>query len=108
MAEAASDVLAPGQALELSNALRSTASRAAQRLSEGVALVFARTPGEDLGSAVRLRAAAGFSSPEEARRSSEFPEVVAAVKRGEKNLHAGFNLSNCSEGGRPARRRFHR
>jgi signal transduction histidine kinase len=83
VAEVTGDLLGPGQAVDLTAALRSIAARAAQRLGEGVALVFARTPGEDVGAAARLRAAAGFSSPEEARRSAEQPEIVAAVKRGE-------------------------
>jgi signal transduction histidine kinase len=83
VAGATSDVVGSGQAVDLTAALRSTASRAAQHLGQGVALVFARMPGEDSASTARLRAAAGFSSPEEARHSSEQPEIVAAVRRGE-------------------------
>jgi signal transduction histidine kinase len=83
VADARSHVVGSGPAADLTAALRNTASRAALRLGEGLALVFARSPGEDTGSAPRLRAAAGFASPEEARRSSERPEIVAAVKRGE-------------------------
>jgi signal transduction histidine kinase len=82
VAAGASNSPASGSA-DLTAALRGTASRAAQRLGDGLALVFARVPGEANGTPPRLRSAAGFASPEEARRSSEHPEVVAAVRRGE-------------------------
>jgi signal transduction histidine kinase len=55
----------------LTAALRSAASRAATS-SGGCALLFAAVPGDDSPDATtRLRAAAGFSSPDEARKASE-------------------------------------
>ena len=62
---------------QLTAALRATASRASSATG-GCALLFAALPGEDAGeSPARLRAAAGFSSADEARSASQsvMPEV---------------------------------
>ncbi len=65
---------------QLTAALRATASRAAST-SSGCALLFATLPGDEAGAAPRLRAAAGFSSPEEAKSASHavIPDVGDAV-----------------------------
>jgi len=59
----------PARIQQLTAALRTTASRAAQATG-GCALVFAQVPGAEAAKD-RLRAAAGFGSAEEARDASE-------------------------------------
>ena len=68
----------PARMQNLTAALRATASRAATTVG-GCALLFASAPGEaSSGSSARLRAAAGFGSPDEARKASE--GVLSAVR----------------------------
>jgi len=60
---------------QLAAALRGVASSAADHAGGGLALVFATTPGEDAAAgAARLRAAAGFASPQAARDAAAMLE----------------------------------
>jgi signal transduction histidine kinase len=79
---AAVQVPADPEAVPLASALRAAAARAARRLGDGVALVFARDAGDPADAPARLRAAAGFASVQDARRACETPELGDAVRRG--------------------------
>lgn len=71
----------PARMQHLTAALRATASRAAATTG-GYALLFASAPGSAApGAPARLRAAAGFGSPDEARKASEalLPGVRDAI-----------------------------
>ncbi len=71
----------PARMQHLTAALRATASRAAATTG-GYALLFASAPGGAApGVSARLRAAAGFGSPDEARKASEalLPGVREAI-----------------------------
>ena len=70
----------------LTAGLRATASQAAELAGGGCCLLFAAAPGDDAPNAAsRLRAAAGFDSPEQAKSaSSQVMSLVAlALERGE-------------------------
>jgi signal transduction histidine kinase len=57
---------------QLADAMRKLASAAAEQANGGVCLVFAATPGEESTAvAARLRAAAGFGSPQAARDAAQ-------------------------------------
>jgi signal transduction histidine kinase len=90
---------------QLTAALRATASRAAS-VTGGCALIFACTSPDESGPAsTKLRAAAGFSSPDEARAASESVlqgacDAIAA--REPKSLDAVASLGERGAGGATA------
>jgi signal transduction histidine kinase len=66
----------------LAQALRKTASAAAEQVGGGLSLIFAAAPGDDsLDKTARLRAAAGFNSPHSAREAAQMllPQVRNAI-----------------------------
>ena len=83
---------------DLATALRTAASRSAERVGGGLALIFASAPGETtLESASRLRAAAGFASAQNARDAASLlmPAVQEVLESGE--VHRPKPLAELGE-----------
>jgi signal transduction histidine kinase len=72
----------------LNSALRAAATRAVELVGGGAALLFATLPGETADGCPRLRAASGFTSPDEARAvaadlSGAVTDCMSSGRRGE-------------------------
>jgi signal transduction histidine kinase len=86
----------PGSSEQLSSWLRATAARAAEMVGGGCSLLFAAAPGESgVEAAERLRAAAGFDSPESARRAAA--GLLDPVQQAIRNCEA--NSATMPDGG---------
>jgi signal transduction histidine kinase len=96
---------APGQdasTQRLAAAVRAAAVTAADEVGGGLALVFATIPGDESSDAPRLRAAAGFSSPESARTAATLlePQVRETLEAsGVGSYAADASLGDRATGG---------
>jgi signal transduction histidine kinase len=89
----------PEQIQLLTSALRTAASRAAELVGGGAAMIFATLPGED-AEVARLRAASGFASLDDARAAAS--ELSAAVQECSRSNAQAMMPSPAAMGSRAA------
>jgi len=96
-----SDSAAPSTATEgrLHLALRLAASQASSLVGGAGSLIFTPTTERDTASAPRLRAAAGFRSPDDARQTADRAESLAAsvLMTGESATAPGLDAQNTAD-----------
>jgi two-component system sensor histidine kinase ChiS len=89
----------PEQIQLLTSALRTAASRAAELVGGGAAMIFATLPGED-AEVARLRAASGFASLDDARAAAS--ELSASVQECSRSNAQAMMPSPAAMGSRAA------